>query len=120
MKYLMMIYDNAQSRELFTGPDGAGLMAEMHALLEEVTASGELLGHGALADPSATKTIKPVDGTPAITDGPLAEAKEHFGGWMLLDCETPERAQDIALRFPAARFTPVELRPVMETGGADM
>ena len=29
MKYMIMIYDNAQSREQFTGPDGQELMGEM-------------------------------------------------------------------------------------------
>jgi hypothetical protein len=120
MKYLMMIYDNATTRETFLGPDGAELMAEMEALMAELTASGEVIGQGALADPSNTKTIKLVDGAPAVTDGPLAEAKEHFGGWLLLECETPERAQEIALRFPSARFTPIELRPLMNGDGAEM
>jgi hypothetical protein len=120
MKYMMMIYDNATTRETFLGPDGAELMAEMEALLKELTDSGELIGQGALADPSNTKTIKLVDGAPAVTDGPLAEAKEHFGGYLLLECETPERAQAIALRFPSSRFTPIEVRPMMNTDGAEM
>jgi hypothetical protein len=117
MKFLMMIYDNAQSRETFMGPDGKELMAEMGALLSELEESGELLDTNALADPSNTKTIKLVDGVPAVTDGPLAEAKEHFGGYMLLECESLDRATDIALRFPGARFTPLEVRPLMGDGG---
>jgi hypothetical protein len=120
MKYLMMIYDNPTTRETFLGPEGAELMAEMETLMSELTESGELIGQGALADPSNTKTIRLVDGAPAVTDGPLAEAKEHFGGWLLLDCETPERAQEIALRFPSARFNPLEVRPLMNTDGAEM
>jgi hypothetical protein len=121
MKYMMMIYDNATTRETFLGPDGVELMAEMDALMNELTDSGELIGQGALSDPSNTKTIRPVDGgAPVVTDGPLAEAKEHFGGWLLLECETPERAQSIALRFPSARFNPLELRPLMSPDGAEM
>jgi hypothetical protein len=120
MKYMMMIYDNAQTRATFLGEDGTELMAEMNALVQELTESGELIGQGALSDPSNTKTIKMVDGAPAITDGPLAEAKEHFGGFLLLECETPERAGEIALRWPTARFTPLEVRPLMSPDGAEM
>jgi hypothetical protein len=120
MKYMMMIYDNATTRETFLGEGGAELMAEMEVLMKELTDSGELIGQGALSDPSNTKTIKLVDGAPAVTDGPLAEAKEHFGGYLLLECETPERAQEIAMRWPSARFNPLELRPLMSPDGAEM
>jgi hypothetical protein len=120
MKYMVMIYDNAKTRETFFGEEGAGLMAEVNAIMKELTDSGELIGGEALADPSNTKTIRPVDGVPAITDGPLAEAKEHFGGYLLLECETIERAAEIARRWPSARFTPLEVRPVMSGDGAEM
>jgi hypothetical protein len=120
MKYLVMIYDNAKSRETFLGAGGGELMAEMDTLMKELSDSGELLGGEALADPSNTKTIRLVDGVPAVTDGPLAEAKEHFGGYLLLECETIERAAEIARRWPSARFTPLEVRPLMSHDGAEM
>jgi hypothetical protein len=120
MKYMVMIYDNAQTRETFTGEDGADLMAEVNAIMKELTESGELIGGEALADPSNTKSIRLVDGVPAVTDGPLAEAKEHFGGYLLLECESIERAADIARRWPSARLTPLEVRPLMSSDGAEM
>lgn len=114
MKYMLLIYDNADTRAIFMGPDGGGLMAQMETLMAELTESGELLSTEALADPSQTRSVRPgADGTPAITDGPLAEAKEHFGGYLLVDCETPERAAEIAARWPSARYTPLEVRPLM-------
>ena len=51
MKYMVMIYDNAQTRETFTGEDGADLMAEVNAIMKELTESGEMIGGEALADP---------------------------------------------------------------------
>jgi hypothetical protein len=117
---MLLIYDNATSREQFSGPEGEPLMAEMDALLTELTESGELISTEPLADPSNTKVVRVHDGVPAITDGPLAEAKEHFGGYMILDTETPERAVEIAIRFPSARFTPLEVRPIMDTSGTEM
>jgi hypothetical protein len=120
MKYMLLIYDNAQSRETFLGEQGKDLMAEVDAIMKELTASGELVGGEALADPSNTKTIRLVDGAPAITDGPFAEAKEHLGGYLIVDCESVERAAEIARRWPSARFTPLEVRPLMDTSGAEM
>jgi hypothetical protein len=117
---MLLIYDNAESRARFSGPEGAPLMAEMEALLGELKESGELLLTDALADPSNTKTVRVHDGVPAVTDGPLAEAKEHFGGYLIVECETPERAVEIAVRFPSSRLTPLEVRPIMDTSGAEM
>ena len=120
MKYIVLIYDNANTRETFLGEQGEDLMAEVDAIMQELTDSGELVGGEALADPANTKTIRLVDGAPAITDGPFAEAKEHLGGYLILDCESVERAAEIARRWPSARFTPLEVRPLMGTSGAEM
>lgn len=120
MKYMLLIHDNPDTREVFFGEGGAGLMAEIDALVAELTASGELVGSEALADPSNTKTVRVRDGIPAITDGPLAEAKEHFGGYLIVDCESIERAIEIAARWPSARFTALEVRPIMDVGGDDV
>ena len=117
---MLLIYDNAESRERFSGPDGEPLMDEMRTLLRELRESGEFISTDGLADPSQTQVVRVRDGVPAVTDGPLAEAKEHFGGYLIVDCETPERAVEIAARFPSTRFTPLEVRPIMDTSGADM
>jgi hypothetical protein len=117
---MLLIYDNPDTRELFTSPEGEALMAEVDAVLEELTASGELVGCEGLADPSTTRTVRVQDGAPAVTDGPLAEAKEHFGGYLIVDCETPDRAVEIAARWPSTRFAPMEVRPIMDASAAEM
>jgi hypothetical protein len=120
VKYMLLIYDNAQSRDAFSRPGGEALMAEVDAIMKELTESGELVGGEALADPSNTKTVRVLDGVPAITDGPFVEAKEHLGGYLMVECETPERAADIAVRWPSARFTPLEVRPIMDQSGPEL
>src|SRR6202034_2778287 len=49
MKYMLLIYDNADTRELFFGPEGKALGEEIEALMAELTASGEFVGGEALA-----------------------------------------------------------------------
>ncbi len=116
MKYMLLIYDNADTRELFHGPEGEALSQEIDALMTELTSSGEFVGGEALADPAQTRSIRPRDGLPVVTDGPLAEAKEHFGGYLIVDCETVGRATEIASRWPNARFGAMEVRPMMVAG----
>jgi hypothetical protein len=120
MKYMLLIYDNPDTRAVFAGEGGREMHEQMESLMAEITASGELVGGEALADPSNTRTIRARDGVPAVTDGPLAEAKEHFGGYLIVDCESAERATEIASRWPNARFAAMEVRPIMEQGGDDV
>ena len=96
------------------------LMGEVDALLKELTESGELVGTEALAESSNMKTVWVRGGVPAVTDGPFAEAKEQLGGYLIVDCESPERATEIAARWPNARFCAMEVRPIMEEAGTEM
>ena len=55
-----------------------------------------------------------------MTDGPFAEAKEFLAGFWIVDCESPERAYEIAARASAAPGQggvplnmPIEVREVM-------
>jgi hypothetical protein len=92
----------------------------MDVLLKELRESGELVATDPLADPAQTKTVRPVGGAAVVTDGPLVEAKEHFGGYLIVDCESLERAVEIATRWPSSRFAPLEVRPIMDVGGVEM
>jgi hypothetical protein len=76
MKYMILLYDNADMREIFSSR--SDLIGEMDALLAELKESGELVATEPLADPVQTKTVRPADGLPVVTDGPLAEANLDF------------------------------------------
>jgi hypothetical protein len=120
VRYVLLIYDNPETREAFFGEKTDELMGEVDALIKELTESGELVGTEALADPSNTKIVRVRGGVPAITDGPFAEAKEQLGGYLIVDCESPERAAEIAARWPNARFCAMEVRPIMEEAATEM
>jgi hypothetical protein len=119
MKYMLMLYDNDDVRDAFFGPGSEALRAEVGAVLKELQESGELVAPDPLADPVQTKTVRVTGGTPVVTDGPLAEAKEHFAGYLILDCESIERAVEIAARWPSSSFAPLEVRPIMDVGGVE-
>jgi hypothetical protein len=119
VKCMLLIYQNQATREaLAADPDG--LMGEVDALVAELTESGELVGGEALADASQARTVRVRGGMPAVTDGPFLEAKEHLAGYCLVECETPERAVEIAARWPDARLCAMEVRPIMDPSGMEM
>jgi hypothetical protein len=105
---MLLIYDNANTREVFSGDEG--LMAEIDSVVKEITESGELVDGEGLADPSHTKTVAPVDGVPAITDGPFAEAKEQVGGFYTVDVPTIEDAVEWARKIPMLPGDKIEVR----------
>ena len=123
MKYLVLIYSNPASREIWEGfsddqrAEGYRYYA---ALTEELAASGELIVSEALADASLTRRVSVRDGQTLTSDGPFAEAKELLAGFFLLECEHIDRAVEIAARVPEAELGLVEVRPVLELGGTEM
>jgi hypothetical protein len=123
VKYLIVIYSNPASREVWEGftdeqrAEGFGYYA---ALAEELAASGELIVTEALADPSLTRRVSVRDGQTFTSDGPFAEAKELLAGFFLLECEGVDRAVEVAARLPEAAFGLVEVRPILRLGGLEM
>jgi hypothetical protein len=113
MKYMVLIYNRPGFTEDLTEAERTELFGEVDTMLKELTESGELLGTEALADPSTTRTVRVRGGVPAITDGPFIEAKEQFAGYLLVDCESEQRALDIAARWPDAKWFAMEVRAVL-------
>jgi hypothetical protein len=123
VKYLILIYGNPASRKIWEGfsdDQRAEGFRYYAALTEELAASGELIVSEALADPSLTTRVSVRDGTTLTSDGPFAEAKELLAGFFLLECESVERAVEVAARVPEAAFGLVEVRPILNLGGMEM
>ncbi|MFV2194656.1 YciI family protein [Nocardiopsis sp. LOL_012] len=120
MKYMLLIYSNPAGWEALTEQERAALAEEHDALTRELVESGEWLAGAPLADPVNTRTVRVRDGAAEVTDGPFVEAKEHLAGYDLVDCESRERAVEIASRIPGSRLVAVEVRPLMEGAGMEM
>jgi hypothetical protein len=86
----------------------------------QLTETGELIDNVALADPSHSVTVTVRNDVPAVTDGPYVESKEYLAGYYLVDCETRERAAELAATIPDARFATMEVRPLMNTEGPEV
>ena len=120
MRYLILIYSNPASRDIwaaFSEDQRAEGYRYYAALKDELAASGELIATEALADGSLTRRVSVREGQPVISDGPFAEAKELLAGFFLLECESMDRAVEVAARVPEAELGLVEVRPVLELGG---
>jgi hypothetical protein len=120
MKFLMAIYGNDE-KWASVGPD------ELPKLIEATDAhnkalvdSGELIGAFGVAEPVNAKTVRIApDGTRVVSDGPYIETKEYLGSFYVVDCDSLERALEIAAEMPSATFAEIEVRPLMHGGTAD-
>ncbi|MEP7026758.1 MAG: YciI family protein, partial [Actinomycetota bacterium] len=71
-------------------------------------------------DASNAITVRVRDGAQVTTDGPFAEAKEQLAGYLTVEVESPQRAVEIAARWPDAKHFAMEVRQVMHTSGTEM
>jgi hypothetical protein len=113
MKYMLLIYGNEEAFSSVGAETLAEIIRDTDALNRELFESGELVAAYGVADEMNTKMVRVTDGTPVVTDGPYAEAKEYLGSFMIVDCDSLERALEIAARSPSARYWGVEVRPLM-------
>jgi hypothetical protein len=113
VKYMLLIYQNAAEWQALTEDQVKEVMADVDALMSELSAAGEWVGGEGLAPATQAKIVRVRDGVPAVTDGPFAEAKEQMVGYCIVDCATEARAVEIAARWPDARYWAMEVRPMM-------
>ncbi|MGW5667591.1 YciI family protein [Micromonospora sp. NPDC003776] len=120
---MLLIWNRPGFVEELTEEERNAIFGDVDRIMKELTESGELVGGDALAHPSQTRTVRAgAGGRAEITDGPFVESKEQFAGYLMVDCETPERAAEIAASWPdvAHGVGVLEVRPVMEQAGTEM
>jgi hypothetical protein len=120
VKYMLLIYSNAESWAGLSAEQREGLGRAHEALTRELSEQGLLISSAGLADPITTRTVQVRDDVTSTTDGPYAETKEHLAGFYLVECDNIDQAIEYAARMPDARYVAVEVRPVMDRAGLEM
>ena len=82
----------------------------VRALRAEMTAAGVLVFLGGLDDEALVFSVDASSGTPVFTDGSYAEAKEHLGGFTVVDVADEEAARAWAGKIATACGWPQEVR----------
>jgi len=96
--------------------------AFMEAFNKDLAESGELVDTRGLTAPVHTRRVQLREGLPVVTDGPYAETQEVLAGYWIVECESFDRATEIAARLAsspgpeAARAAAVaDVRPIAES-----
>jgi hypothetical protein len=131
MKYMILTYASQQDydgmagkdtgKPAWTAADFAAMGAFMAKFNADLAESGELVETRALAAPVLTRRLGSKDGVSVVTDGPYAETQEVLAGYWIVECESFDRATEIAARLadtPAPDFLRAtayaDIRPLVE------
>ncbi|GAA1621467.1 YciI family protein [Kribbella alba] len=137
MKYMILTYASQQDydgmggketgKPAWTGEDFAAMGAFMDKFNNDLAESGELVETRALAAPVLTRRLGSKDGASVVTDGPYAETQEVLAGYWIVECDSFDRATEIAARLgdtPAPDFVRAtayaDIRPIVEGGQEDL
>ncbi len=131
MKYMILLYASQQEYDLMAGKPtdepawSAEDVAAMHAFMaswnQDLVDSGEFVDARGLAAPVHTRRIHGLkDGVPVVTDGPYPETQEVLAGYTIVECDSFDRATEIAARITKspnpgdASGAFVDVRPIIE------
>ena len=113
MKYLLQNYPGYSFDEFERMP-----AEEREALVDEYLAIRQtpgVLGGEQLQPADTATTVRVEHGETLLIDGPFVDAKEHVGGFIVVEVDDLDAALELAARVPAARMGgAVEVRPLVE------
>ena len=131
MKYLILLYGSQQDYDAMSGrasdkpawtaQEFAAMGSFMEAFNKAMVDSGELVETRGLTAPVHAKRIQLQNGVPVVTDGPYAETQEVLAGYWIVDCDSFDRATEIAAELskcpgPAyASASVIDVRPIAES-----
>lgn len=126
MKYMIMLFGSQQDYDVLAGrPTDKPAMtpeevAAMHDYLGSVhrklVESGELVDGQGLSAPVHARRVRFTRGAPVVTDGPYAETEEVLAGFTVVECDSFDRATEIASMFiTGAEGEYVDVRPVVDS-----
>ncbi len=118
-QYLLSVYEvEGQVEGSPATPDEMrSFMQRVVALEDEMEATGTFVFGGALHGPDAAKVVRGRTGLDkVVTDGPFVEAKEHIGGFYIINADSLDEALKWADKVVDATNHAIEVRPFRATG----
>jgi hypothetical protein len=134
MKYMILVYGSQRDYDSMAGQaaegepawseeEFAGLGAFMESFNQELADSGELVDTRGLTAPVHTRRIRLRNDVPVVTDGPYAETEEVLAGYWIVECDSFDRATEIAARLTQIPGPPhlreraeaIDIRPIAES-----
>jgi hypothetical protein len=134
VKYMILTYGSQQDYDEMAGKSTGqpawsaeefkAMGAFMGSFIKDLADSGELVETRGLAAPVHARRVGGGlrAGVPVVTDGPYAETQEVLAGYWIVECESFDRATEIAARLAScpgpehvAAKAYADVRPIAES-----
>ena len=112
MRYTMLLHCAEESPETMGDDVIAEGMRRMSSYAATLQAAGVLIAAEVLQPSDVATTLRRVDGTVQVQDGPFADTKEQLGGTIVVDAPDLDAALEWASQAPVLEWGgAVEIRP---------
>jgi hypothetical protein len=92
------------------------IMRDVAAVTERMRAAGAWVFSAGLHPAETATVVRPAGEDFLVTDGPYVEAKEHVGGFTIVEAEDLDAALAWGREVARATTLPVEVRPIANGG----
>jgi hypothetical protein len=110
--YLLSVHSvEGEVREPMTDEQLRQSHEQLGMLEQDMKSAGAWVFSGRLHQPDTATVVRISGGEVLTTDGPFVEAKEHLGGFYVIQAEDLDDALAWASRVTGAIRVPIEVRP---------
>jgi hypothetical protein len=117
-RYLLSTYvADDQAREPMTDEQMQQSWQEISALEAEMKSAGAWVFSGRLHDADTASVVRVSGDEVLTTDGPYVEAREHLGGFYIIEAADLDAAFGWASKVTRTISAPIEVWPFADTAG---
>ena len=114
-KYVLMLLEDERWTKQTPKDEKDRAYAVLNAWWTDLQSKGVVLEGEELQPKDTATTVRRVNGTMKVSDGPFIESKEHVGGFAMIEVEDLDEAIAIAKSWPGGD---VEVRPIVDHTGS--
>ncbi len=114
MQYMLIFHESTNEIARRESPKEApAYWGAWNAYIKELSESGVIVSGNGLQAPHTATSVRVTDGKRHVQDGPLPDAKEHLGGYFIVEVSDLDVALEWATKSPSTKAGRTEVRPVL-------
>ena len=111
-RYMLSVHSvEGEVREAMSAEEMQHSWQQIGILEAEMKSTGAWVFSGRLHEPETATVVRAVNGEILTTDGPFVEAREHLGGFYIIDAEDLDAALAWASKVTRIIAAPIEVWP---------
>jgi hypothetical protein len=114
VKFICLVHFEGAKLQALNAAERAALDRDSFSYDQTLQKEGHYIVAEALHAAKSARIVSVREGGVTVTDGPLVEAQEQLGGFILIQAETLGQAERIAAGIPLAKLGRVEVRQIYE------